>query len=61
MLLGIIRALSLQHGVDDTYQRVGHMRERNQMVFASLPLAVIDRVEHRIEATGGEGRILAGC
>jgi hypothetical protein len=37
------------------------MRERNQMVFASLPLAVIDRVEHRIEATGGEGRILAGC
>jgi hypothetical protein len=52
--MGIIRALPLEHRVNDPPQLIGAMRERDPMVCASLALAVIDGVEHRIAAAGGE-------
>ena len=54
MSLGIIGALPLEHRIDDAHQLVSHMRERDQMGFAALSLAVIDGLKHGIEATGGE-------
>jgi hypothetical protein len=54
MIVRIIRALSLEHSVDNPHELVGHMRQGDQMVFAPSALAVINRPEHRIAAAGGQ-------
>jgi hypothetical protein len=61
MMVWIIGALPLEHGIDDTHELVGHKRERDQMVFAPLTLAIIDSSRHQISATGCEGGMLDGA
>jgi hypothetical protein len=50
----IIVALPLEYSVDHAGQLIRDLRERDQIMVASLALALIDGPAHRVEATGGE-------
>jgi hypothetical protein len=53
--MGVIGTFPFKHRVDHAHQLVGHMRERDQMVFAPLARAFIDGLEHGTVPAGGNG------